>query len=47
MTVEQYLKRAPKDAGIGGLLKSLYKTKIMGFDEWENTLKTLLSKRVR
>jgi hypothetical protein len=47
MTADQYLKRAPRGVGIGGLVRSLYKTHIMSFEEWENTVKTLLSKPVR
>jgi hypothetical protein len=47
MTVGQYLKRAPQGAGIGELVRSLYKTKIMSFEEWENTANTLLEKQVR
>jgi hypothetical protein len=47
MTVDQYLKRAPQRAGIGELIRSLYKTKILGFEEWENTVKALLKKQVR
>jgi hypothetical protein len=47
MTVDQYLKRAPQGAGIGELVRSLYKTKIMSFEEWGSTVKTLLKKQVR
>jgi hypothetical protein len=47
MTADQYLKRAPKSAGIGGLVRSLYRTKIMDFEEWENTVEALLKKQVR
>jgi hypothetical protein len=47
ITVDQYLKRAPREAGIGELVRSLYKTKIMSFEEWEDTVKALLKKQVR
>jgi hypothetical protein len=47
MTADQYLKRAPQDAGVGELVRSLYKTKIMSFEEWETTVKALLKKQVR
>jgi hypothetical protein len=47
MTADQYLKRAPQGAGIGELVRSLYKTKIMSFEEWESTVKDLLKKQVR
>ena len=47
MTADQYLKRAPQGAGIGELVRSLYKTKVMSFEEWESTVKTLLKKQVR
>ncbi|MDR2802726.1 MAG: hypothetical protein LBB22_00365 [Treponema sp.] len=47
MTVDQYLKRALLGAEVGALVRSLYKTKILSFDEWEQTVKTLLSKPVR
>jgi hypothetical protein len=47
MTADQYLKRAPQGAGIGELVRSLYKTKIMNFEEWEKTVKTLLKEQVR
>lgn len=47
LTVDQYLKRAPQGVGINDLVRSLYKTKIMSFGDWENTVKTLLKKQVR
>jgi ribosomal protein S16 len=47
MTVDRYLKRVPQGAGIGELVRSLYKTTIMTFEEWETTVKTLLKKQVR
>jgi hypothetical protein len=47
MTADQYLKRAPQGVGIGELVRSLYRTKIMSFEEWENTVKALLKKQVR
>jgi hypothetical protein len=47
LTVDQYLKHAPQRAGIGELVRSLYRTKIMSFEEWESTVKVLLKKPVR
>jgi hypothetical protein len=47
LTVEQYLKRVPQDMGIGELVRSLYRTKIMSFGEWETTVRSLLQKPVR
>jgi hypothetical protein len=47
LTADQYLKRAPQGAGIGELVRSLYRTKIMSFEEWESTVKALLKKQVR
>ena len=47
LTVGQYLNRAPQDAGIGELVRALYKTKILSFEEWETTVKALLKKQVR
>ncbi|MDR0637910.1 MAG: hypothetical protein LBG27_03235 [Spirochaetaceae bacterium] len=47
MTADQYLGRAPQGAGIGELVRSLYKTKIMSFEDWESTVKALLKKQVR
>jgi hypothetical protein len=47
MMVDQYLKRAPQGAGISELVRSLYKTKIMSFEEWENMVKDLLKKQIR
>jgi hypothetical protein len=47
LTADQYLKRDPQGAGIGELVRSLYKTKIMSFEEWEGTVKALLKKQVR
>jgi hypothetical protein len=46
MTVDQYLKRAPQSAGISELVKSLYKTKITSYEDWEKTIKALLGKQV-
>jgi hypothetical protein len=47
MTADRYLKRAPQGVGIGELVRSLYKTKIMSFEEWESTVKALLKQQVR
>ncbi|MDR3130297.1 MAG: hypothetical protein LBU18_01995 [Treponema sp.] len=42
MTADQYIRRVYLDAGIGELVWRLYRTKIMSFEEWEDTVKTLL-----
>jgi hypothetical protein len=51
LTVGQYFKHAPQGAahgaGISELVRSLYRTKIMSFEEWETTVKALLEKQVR
>jgi hypothetical protein len=47
MMVDQYLKRSPQGADISELIRSLYKTKIMSFEEWESTVIALLKKQVR
>jgi hypothetical protein len=47
MTADQYIRRVYLDAGIGELVWRLYRTKIMSFEEWEDTVKTLLKKKVR
>jgi hypothetical protein len=47
MTVDQYLRRSPQGNGIDGLIRSLNRTKIMSFAEWEATVKNLRKKQVR
>jgi hypothetical protein len=47
MTVGQYLKRNPQSAGISDLIRSLYSTKVMSFEEWRSTVNTLLKKQVK
>jgi hypothetical protein len=47
MTVDQFLKRSPQGESNNGLIRSLYKTRIMSFGEWDNTVKTLLKKQVK
>ncbi len=57
LTVDQYLKRATQgaalqsaallSAGISELVRSLYRTKILSFEEWNDTVKALLKKSVR
>jgi hypothetical protein len=50
MTAGQYLKRSPRlagDGGIGGLVRSLYSSKVMRFEEWDAAVETLLKKKLR
>lgn len=45
LTVDQYLRRAKQDEGISGLIRSLHKTKVMSFEEWEREAASLLKKK--
>jgi hypothetical protein len=47
LTVDQYLKQASLKEDIGGLVRSMYGTKIMALKEWENTVTALLKRPVR
>jgi hypothetical protein len=47
LTVDQFLKQVNFNEGIGGLVRSIYGTKIMTFGEWETTVNTLLKRQVR
>jgi hypothetical protein len=46
LTVEQFLKRAKQDQGIADLIRSLHRTKIMSFADWERETAALLKKKV-
>jgi hypothetical protein len=46
LTVLQFLKRAPQKSGIDGLIRSLYSSRVMSFEEWEKEIETLLKKRI-
>jgi hypothetical protein len=46
LTAGQYLKRAKQDKAIAGLIRSLHKTKIMSFADWEREASALLKKKV-
>jgi hypothetical protein len=45
MTVEQFLRKAKQDEAIADLIRSLHKTKIMSFAEWERETAALLKKK--
>ena len=45
LTVEQYLRKARQDQGISDLIRSLHKTKVMSFAEWEREASALLRKK--
>ena len=45
MTADQYLRKATMDKNIADLVRSLHKTKVMTFDEWERTVATLIKKQ--
>jgi hypothetical protein len=45
LTVDQYLGKAKQDKAIFDLIRSLHRTKIMSFAEWERTVVTLLKKK--
>jgi hypothetical protein len=47
MTVDQYLRKASREAGISGLLRSLYSSKIMSFSEWDAAAEKLVGKKVK
>jgi hypothetical protein len=43
--VDQYLRKAKQDEAISNLIRSLHKTKIMSFAEWERETAALLKKK--
>jgi hypothetical protein len=45
LTVEQYLWKAKQDKAIADLVRSLRKTKVMTFEEWERETAALLKKK--
>jgi hypothetical protein len=45
LTVLQFLKRSPQKSGIDGLIRSLYSSEVMSFEEWEQKIEALLKKR--
>jgi hypothetical protein len=45
LTVDQYLGKAKQDKAVFDLIRSLHRTKIMSFAEWERTVATLLKKK--
>jgi len=47
LSVDQYLRKATHDEAISGLVRSLFKTKIQNFSEWELDVATLLKKQTR
>jgi hypothetical protein len=45
LTVDQYLRKAGQDKGISDLIRSLHKTKVGSFEEWERETAALLKKK--
>ncbi|MDR1176638.1 MAG: hypothetical protein LBK83_14335 [Treponema sp.] len=45
LTADQYLRRAKQDKAISDLIRSLHKTKIMSFADWEREASALLKKK--
>ena len=45
LTVEQYLRKARQDEGVSDLIRSLHRTKVMSFAEWERETSALLKKK--
>jgi hypothetical protein len=45
LTVEQYLMKAQQDKAVSDLIRSLHKTKIMSFADWERETSALLKKK--
>jgi hypothetical protein len=43
--VEQYLRKARQDKAVSDLVRSLHKTKIMSFADWERETSALLKKK--
>jgi hypothetical protein len=46
LTVGQFLKRSPKKSEIDGLIRSLYSSRIMTFEEWNKEISSLLKKKI-
>ena len=46
LTVEQYLRRAKLDQAIADLIRSLHKTSIMSFADWDKQMTALLKKKI-
>ena len=45
LTVDQYLRKTAQDKGISDLVRSLHRTKVMTFQEWEREVAALLKKQ--
>jgi hypothetical protein len=45
LTVVQFLKRSSQKPGIDGLIRSLYSSKVMSFEEWKKETDDLLKKK--
>jgi len=45
LTVDQYLRKATQDGSISDLVRSLYRTEVMTFEEWEHKVTALLRKQ--
>jgi hypothetical protein len=46
LTVGQFLKQSPKRADIDGLIRSLYSSRTMTFEEWDTEISSLLKKKI-
>jgi hypothetical protein len=46
LTVDQYLRKSEYDKGLSGLIRSLYKTKVITLGEWDREAAALLKKRI-
>ena len=46
LTAEQYLRKASMDKGIADLVRSLHKTRVATFEEWERETSALIKKRI-
>jgi len=46
LSVEQYLAESKHEQGIAGLIRSLHRTNVMRFDEWEKEITKLLKKKI-
>ena len=46
MTVDQYLAKATKDKAVSDLIRSMHKTEIMSYADWEKKTAALLTKKV-
>jgi hypothetical protein len=45
LTVSQFLNRSPQKSAIDGLVRSLYSSEVMSFEEWAKKIDALLKKK--